>query len=446
MMSKNMIQVLLSFSLASLCFSANALSLLEAYKTALEGDASIRGARAALEAGRERLPQAKSQLMPSVSANVLRNSNQLLSTTANAAGNELATRNDYFSSNKTVALRQPLFNLYKFFQYKQAEDSVTEAEFVFERDLQNLTVRVVGAYLDALLSAEQVQLVLIQKNQYQTLLKAAEKALVLGTGTVTDIDEAQARLDMAFAQELEAKQNQDYTRRQLEILLNRPVVKLHSLKPNGLQSLPSLASDLDGWLDKAMAQSPEVKMMAARLNAANHEIKKAKSGHAPTLDAVLQWSESISENVTRLNSKFENKSIGFQMTIPLYQGGYVSSTERQAIAERSRNAEALEALRRDLSVRIHKDYRGVTEGVLKIRAFEQALKSSERLLDSTRKSFLAGVRSQLDVLNVEQQVSKAHQELVQSRYQYLMSRLRLYSLSGLNALSAVEELHSVFEP
>ncbi len=445
-MSKNMIQVLLSFSLASLCFSANALSLLEAYKTALEGDASIRGARAALEAGRERLPQAKSQLMPSVSANVLRNSNQLLSTTANAAGNELATRNDYFSSNKTVALRQPLFNLYKFFQYKQAEDSVTEAEFVFERDLQNLTVRVVGAYLDALLSAEQVQLVLIQKNQYQTLLKAAEKALVLGTGTVTDIDEAQARLDMAFAQELEAKQNQDYTRRQLEILLNRPVVKLHSLKPNGLQSLPSLASDLDGWLDKAMAQSPEVKMMAARLNAANHEIKKAKSGHAPTLDAVLQWSESISENVTRLNSKFENKSIGFQMTIPLYQGGYVSSTERQAIAERSRNAEALEALRRDLSVRIHKDYRGVTEGVLKIRAFEQALKSSERLLDSTRKSFLAGVRSQLDVLNVEQQVSKAHQELVQSRYQYLMSRLRLYSLSGLNALSAVEELHSVFEP
>ena len=445
-MSKNMIQVLLSFSLASLCFSANALSLLEAYKTALEGDASIRGARAALEAGRERLPQAKSQLMPSVSANVLRNSNQLLSTTANAAGNELATRNDYFSSNKTVALRQPLFNLYKFFQYKQAEDSVTEAEFVFERDLQNLTVRVVGAYLDALLSAEQVQLVLIQKNQYQTLLKAAEKALVLGTGTVTDIDEAQARLDMAFAQELEAKQNQEYTRRQLEILLNRPVVKLHSLKPNGLQSLPSLVSDLDGWLDKAMAQSPEVKMMAARLNAANQEIKKAKSGHAPTLDAVLQWSESISENVTRLNSKFENKSIGFQMTIPLYQGGYVSSTERQAIAERSRNAEALEALRRDLSVRIHKDYRGVTEGVLKIRAFEQALKSSERLLDSTRKSFLAGVRSQLDVLNVEQQVSKAHQELVQSRYQYLMSRLRLYSLSGLNALSAVEELHSVFEP
>ena len=83
---------------------------------------------------------------------------------------------------------------------------------------------------------------------------------------------------------------------------------------------------------------------------------------------------------------------------------------------------------------------------MKIRALEQALKSSERLLDSTRKSVLAGVRTQLDILNVEQQVSKANQELVQARYQYLMSRLRLYSLSGQDALSAVEELHAVFEP
>lgn len=445
-MSMRTIQLFLALSWACLSLSANALSLLDAYKTALEEDASIRGARAALDVGRERLPQAKSQLLPSVSANVLRNSNHLLSTTANAAGNDVTSRDDYFSFNKTVSVRQPIFNLYKFFQYKQAEDSVTEAESVFEKDLQTLTVRVVGAYLDALLSAEQVQLVLIQKNQFQTLLRAAEKALLLGTGTVTDIDEAKARLDMVLAQELEAKQNQDYTRRQLEILLNRPVLKLHSLKPYGLQSLPSMAADLEGWLDRAMTQSPEVKMMMARLDAANHEIKKAKSGHAPTLDAVLQWSESGSENVTRLNSKYENKSIGFQLTIPLYQGGYVSSTERQAIAERARNAEALEALRRDLGVRIHKEYRGVTEGLLKIRAFEQALKSSERLLDSTRKSVLAGVRTQLDVLNAEQQVSKANQELVQSRYQYLMSRLRLHSLSGLDALSAVEELHAVFEP
>lgn len=439
-------QIFLALSLAYLPYSATAMSLLDAYKIALEQDSTIRGARAALEAGRERIPQAKSQLLPSVSVNLLRNSNQLVTTNTNAVGTDVPSREDYFSFNKNISVRQPLFNLYKFFQYKQAEDAVTEADAVFERDLQNLTVRVVAAYLEALLSSEQLQLVLIQKNQFQMLLKAAEKSLILGTGTKTDIDEAKARLDMALAQELEAKQNQDYTRRQLEIMLNQRVLTLHPLKPMGMQSLPNLAFGLEGWLEKALTHSPEVKMMVSRLNASQHEIRKAQSGHAPTLDAVLQWSESGSENVTRLNSRYENKSLGLQLTIPLYQGGYVSSMERQAVAERLRNAEALEALRRDLGARIHKEFRGVTEGVLKIRALEQALKSSEQLLDSTRKSVLAGVRSQLDVLNAEQQVSKASQDLVQSRYQYLMSRLRLYSLSGSDPLSAVEEFHAIFEP
>lgn len=439
-MAKPFKTTLLGLALLSSAWSVQAMSLLDAYKTALEQDATIRSARAALEVGRERLPQAKAQLLPTVSANVARNSNQLETTSTTV------TREDYFSDNKTLSLRQPLFNLQRFFQYKQAQDVVTEAEANFERDVQNLTVRVGGAYLEALLSAEQMKLVLVQKQQYQTVLAAAQKALVAGTGTRTDIDEAQARLDMALAQELEARQNEDYTRRQLEILLNQPVAQLNLLKPTGLQTLPRLAHDLNGWIERALAQSPEVKALEARLQAAAKEIQKARAGHAPTLDAVLQWSDSGSENVTRLNSRFENKAIGFQLTIPLYQGGYVSSLERQAAADKVRQEEALEALRRDLGLRVHREYRGVTEGVLKIRALEQALKSSEQLLDSTLKSVRAGVRSQLDVLNAEQQLATTSRDLVQARYSYLMSRLRLYSLSGEDPLAAVEEINAAFAP
>ena len=439
-MAKPFKTTLLGLALLSSAWSVQAMSLLDAYKTALEQDATIRSARAALEVGRERLPQAKAQLLPTVSANVARNSNQLETTSTTV------TREDYFSDNKTLSLRQPLFNLQRFFQYKQAQDVVTEAEANFERDVQNLTVRVGGAYLEALLSAEQLKLVLVQKQQYQTVLAAAQKALVAGTGTRTDIDEAQARLDMALAQELEARQNEDYTRRQLEILLNQPVAQLNLLKPTGLQTLPRLAHDLNGWIERALAQSPEVKALEARLQAAVKEIQKARAGHAPTLDAVLQWSDSGSENVTRLNSRFENKAIGFQLTIPLYQGGYVSSLERQAAADKVRQEEALEALRRDLGLRVHREYRGVTEGVLKIRALEQALKSSEQLLDSTLKSVRAGVRSQLDVLNAEQQLATTSRDLVQARYSYLMSRLRLYSLSGEDPLAAVEEINAAFAP
>lgn len=437
---------LIGLALASAGLGAQAMGLLDAYQTALEQDSTIRSARAALDVGRERLPQARSQLLPSLSANVARNSNKLTTTSTNLLGQESSTKDDYFSDNKSLSLRQPLFNLQRFFQYKQAQDVVNEAEATFERDVQSLTVRVGGAYLEALLSAEQLKLVLVQKQQYLTVLDAAKKALAAGTGTRTDIDEAQSRLDMALAQELEARQNEDYTRRQLEILLNQPVKQLNQLKATGLQSLPPLAHALDVWVDKALVQSPEVKAMEARLEAANKEIQKARAGHAPTLDAVLQWSDSGSENVSRLNSRFENKAIGFQLTVPLYQGGYVSSLERQAAADKLRQQEALEALRRDLGLRVHREYRGVTEGVLKIRALEQAMRSGTQLLDSTRKSVQAGVRSQLDVLNAEQQLATTQRDLVQARYMYLISRLRLYSLSGQDPFQNMLEINSAFAP
>lgn len=437
---------LLGLALASASWGVQAMSLLDAYQTALEQDSTIRSARAALDVGRERLPQARSQLLPSVSANVARNSNKLTTTSTNVLGKETATPNDYSSDNKTLSLRQPLFNLQKFLQYKQAQDVVNEAEATFERDVQNLTLRVGGAYLEALLSAEQLKLVLVQKQQYLTVLDAAKKALAAGTGTRTDIDEAQSRLDMALAQELEARQNEDYTRRQLEILLNQPVKQLNQLKVTGLKDLPPLGHALDIWVDKALAQSPEVKALEARLEAASKEIQKARAGHAPTLDTVLQWSDSGRENVTSPDTRYENKAIGFQLTIPLYQGGYVSSLERAAAADKLRQQEALEALRRDLGLRVHREYRGVTEGVLKIRALEQALRSSTQLLESTRKSVQAGVRSQLDVLNAEQQQATAQRDLVQARYMYLISRLRLYSLSGQDPLQNMQEISGAFAP
>ena len=131
------------------------------------------------------------------------------------------------------------------------------------------------------------------------------------------------------------------------------------------------------------------------------------------------------------------------------EGGPLSSlpdVPKWPDAEKLRQEEALEAMRRDLGLRIHREYRGVTEGVLKIRALEQAVRSNEQLLDSTRKSVLAGVRTQLDVLNVEQQLATTHRDLIQARYLYLMSRLRLQALSGHDPLTALQDIHSAFTP
>ena len=436
--------VALSFCGMASCVLASpaVMDLRQIYQAALEQDAIVRAARAAADVGRERLPQAKAQLLPSVTANVGKNSNDLNTTSPNLLGQSTTTNDKYLSDNRTLQLRQPLVNMQRWLQFEQAKSVVNEAEATLDREYQNLVVRVAGAYFETLMADEQLGLVLAQKATYTALVDAAKKGLSAGSGTRTDIDDAQSRLDMAMAQELEARQNQDLTRRQLQLLVNQPVMAIAKLNVPALKlSSPQPASLVD-WTLKAEQNSPEIKALQARLEAARQEVKKAQAGHFPTLDAVAQWSNSGSENITRINSRYENKSIGLQLNVPIYSGGYVNSTIRQAVAEQTRAEESLEALRRDLGVRVHREYRGVSEGVMRVRALEQAVRSTEQMMKSTQMSLKAGSRTQLDVLNAQQQYTLAMRDLAQARYVYLMSKVRLASLVGDDAAASVDEINA----
>jgi outer membrane protein/protease secretion system outer membrane protein len=418
------------------------MDLKQVYQAALEQDANIRASRAAADSGRERVPQARAGLLPQVSASASRNNNDLNTTAPNLLGTPVTTNDKYFSDNRTVQLRQPLMNMQRWLQFQQAKSIVEEAEANLDRDLQNLVVRVSGAYFETLMADEQLELVLAQKKTYTALVDAAQKAIAAGSGTRTDVDDAKARLDMAIAQELEARQNQDLTRRQLQLLVNQPVGQIAKLNVAALQLSAPEPANLDEWTRKAEEASPEIKAMQARLDAARREVSKAQAGHLPTLDAVAQWSNSGSENITRVNSRYENKTIGLQLNIPLYSGGYVNSTIRQAVAEQTRAEESLEALRRDLGVRVHKEYRGVSEGVMRVRALEQAARSAEQMMKSTQMSQKAGSRTQLDVLNAQQQYTMALRDLAQTRMVYLLSKVRLASLVGDDALASIEQVNA----
>ena len=438
---KVMVAMAMTASAMTVSAQSSALDFKQVYQAALEQDATIRASRAAADSGRERLPQARAGLMPQVSASAGRNFNSLDTTSPNILG-ELGTINDrYFSDNKSVQLRQPLVNMQRWLQFEQAKSMVAETEATLDRDLQNLVVRVAGAYFEYLMSDEQLELVLAQKKMYTSLVDAAKKGLAAGSGTRTDIDDAQARLDMASAQELEARQNQDQTRRQLEVLINQPVASVAKLNVPALKLVGPVPASLDEWTSRAEKNSPEIKAMQARLEAARREVSKSQAGHLPTLDAVAQWSNSGSENITRINSRYENKSIGVQLNVPLFSGGYVNSTIRQAVAEQARAEETLEALRRDLGVRVHKEFRGVSEGVMRVRALEQAVRSADQMMKSTQMSLKAGSRTQLDVLNAQQQYTMALRDLAQARFVYLMSKVKLASLAGDDAVASVDDVN-----
>ncbi len=422
-----------------------ALTLSQAYQAALEQDAVIRTARAAADSRRERLPQALSQLLPNLSATATRNNNHLVSTSPGLAG-PVTNEERYTSNSRALTLRQPIFRPYQIADYQQAKAQVADANAVLDKETQNVAVRVSGAYLEALLAQDQLALVAAQKSAYTTQVDAAKKRFAGGAGVRTDIDEAQARLDMALAQELEAAQNLEYTRRQLQVMVNVPVTRLASLDADKLQLTGPTPGRLEDWTERTEQTSPELRSLRAQREAARREVDKARAGHLPTLDAIAQWSVSDSDNVTRINSRYDTKSVGLQLNVPLFAGGYVNSQTRQAVAELERSEQSLEATRRDLGLRVEKEFRGITEGVLRIRALEQAVRSSEIMVVSNRRSFEGGNRTLVDILNAEQQRVSALRDLAQARYLYMVSRIRLRALAGEADADAIAEVNGWLKP
>jgi outer membrane protein, protease secretion system len=224
--------------------------------------------------------------------------------------------------------------------------------------------------------------------------------------------------------------------------VNAPVDRLAPLDAARMTLIDPNPNRLEDWVARAELTSPEVRSLQAQRDAARADIDKAKSGHLPTLDAVAQWSVARSDTVTTINARYDTRAIGLQLNVPIFAGGYTSSQVRQSIAALESTEQQLEALRRDLALRVEKQFRGVTEGVAQVRALEQAVRSAETTLESNRKSYEGGVRTLVDVLNAEQQRVGALRDLAQARYLYVLSRIQLQALTGEPNEPVIDEANS----
>lgn len=428
--------------LAPLCLGAllappaAAIDLLEGYRLALQRDALYQAARAEAEAGREALPQARAQLLPSLSGSVARSKNELDRASPNALGKMVDRSDQYYSGNYALTLRQPLFRPYNFALYQQAKSEVATAEATLDKSLQDLLVRLSGAYFEALMARDQEALVQAQKEAYGAQLEAAKRAFAAGQGTRTDIDDAQARYDMTLAQELEAHQNMTYTAEALQAIINQPAGALARLEPARMALTPPLPARVEEWITRGEETNAELKALRANIEAARLEVYKAGAGHLPTVDLVAQRSRSYSDSINLIDVRSFNTSLGFQANIPLFAGGYSNSMVREARANVEKAEQRYEARRREVALQIRKEFQSVAEGVLKVRALEQAERSADQAVFSSQKGFQAGTRTQVDILNAQQQRVNVRRDLAQARYQYIISRVRLQGL--VNSLTEEE--------
>lgn len=444
--SKNIAVTALS-ALVLTAFHANsawALDFKTAYEAALQHDATILAERAAAQAAQERLPQALSQRRPSLSLSAGQNRNHLESQTANMLGQRSVSERYYDSNNAALQLRQPLYRPAILAQIKQARAQVQDADAVLDVNENDLLERVAQAYFDALLGQVQLDLASAQKTAFAAQLQSAQKGFAAGVGMRTDVDEAQARMDLAHAQVLQAQQALDLARRRLALLLGVPVAQLVQLADLDTQRFAPSApvpTSAEQWIALAEESSPQLQALRARLRAAQAEVDKAQAGHKPTLDVVATVSRSDSDSVTSINTVYKQKYVGVQLNVPLYSGGYVSSTVRQALAEVQRMQQTLEAAQRDLSNQVYEQFSAMTEGVLRIAALEQAVRSAQQALLSSQKSLQAGARTTVDVLNAEQQLTVAQRDLAQARYGYVLAHLKLQMLAGQERMANVDAVN-----
>lgn len=410
--------------------NAGALDLMQSYQLALQQDANYQASLAEAEASREAIPQARAQMLPNISGSLSRGRNDTDSKTPGFLGQTVSNSYQYQSSSYSLTLRQPLYRKYNIAQYGQAQSQVESAEASLDKNLQDLVVRLSGAYLEALMAQHQMELVLSAKEAYAAQLEGAKRSLSAGTGTRTDIDDAQARHDMIVAQELEARQNIEYTRRQLQAIINQPVEDMALLDPARMELNPPAPADIKEWVARGEEANAELRAMRANIESAQQEIEKARAGHTPTIDLVAQRSRNNSASDQTINNLYLTTQIGVQANIPIFASGYVSSQVRQTHANLKKHQQLYEAKRREVGLQIRKEYQNVAEGVLKIKALEQAERSADQAVFSNQKGFQAGIRTRIDILNAQQQRMNIQRDLARARYMYVIARIRLQGLVG----------------
>jgi outer membrane protein len=421
-MKKTVLASLLALQLAPFG-TASAGDLLQAYRDAAAYDAQLQVARANLQAGREKDDQGLALLLPSIvlSADGTRTHAETgpISRTAN-------------TSSWAVTLTQPLYRRQNWITYQQGNLQAAQAEIVFTQAAQDLIVRVAQAYFDVLFSQEALLAVQAQKVAIAQQLELAKKSFEVGTATITDTHEAQARFDLSVAQEIAAESDLEVKRRTLQTLTGKEGENLAPLRADA-QLMPPDPQDITRWVDEANQNSPSVRIQRANTEIAEREAAKASAAHHPTLDLVGRVSES--RDPSRVSgagaaADLQQASIGLQFNMPLYQGGGTSSRAREAAAQYEAAQANLDNVRRTTVLQTRQAYLGVANGLSQVKAFEAALVSSKSALEATKVGYEVGVRINNDVLNAEQQVAATRRDLARARFDTLVAQVRLRAAIG----------------
>ena len=433
-MQKPLIAVLIASAFLSI--NAQAADLIQVYKQALANDATFASARASLAAGREKGPQGRAALLPTIGldGSVVKNnaeSSPWNEGAPNTTGGVIGgTSSDYRTTTNTLTLVQPLFRWANWQTYQQSKllQSISEAQFAQAQ--QDLITRVAQAYFDVLAAEDSLELNRAQKTATTEQLASAKRNFEVGTQTITDTHEAQSAYDLVIAQEFAAIADLENKRSALQNIIGAAPTALAPLKPGVVLATPSPAA-IEPWVSSAETQNYGVVSAELAYESSKRDIQKSRAGHYPTLDLIGNVRrQTNSGQYTNFSGTSTNKGIGVQYSVPIFNGFAVNSRVRESIALEDKARNDLEATRRNAAQNARTAFQGVNSGLAQVRALQAAEVSSTSALESNKLGYQVGVRINIDVLNAQGQLYLTRRNLSRARYDTILNGLRLKSAAG----------------
>jgi outer membrane protein len=411
--------------------TATAADLMSIYHQALENDSVYASAKFAKQAGEEKEPQGLAGILPVVnfSANTTATNADVTyrSPTLFPSGNRFFNTSGY-----SVSLTQPLFRWQNWEAYQQGKLLGVQAEATFAQAGQDLIVRTAQAYFDVLAAQDVLDVARAQRAALEEQYLQAKRSFDLGVATITDSNEAKSRFDLAVSAVIAAEGDLAVKRTTLKQIIGRKPDVLAALRP-GI-ALPSpMPEKLEDWTDAAEGGNYAVKALDAGAEAARRNVNASVAGHLPTVDLVASRSlvSATGGTTITVGSDIHQTVAGIQVAIPIFSGGGTSSKVREARAQYEKAKADLDTQKRSAVQAASEGFIGMTTALSQVSAYEVAVASSAVSVDSNKKSAALGLRVTVDVLNAEQQLYQAKQNLAKARYDVIVNSFKLKAAAGI---------------
>ncbi|AGX88659.1 TolC family outer membrane protein [Candidatus Symbiobacter mobilis] len=410
---------------ATAAFSVHAADLTTAYNLAKAHDPAYRAARATHDANVAQGAQAQSAVLPSVQLTYGANRTNVSSDVA------AFDRGGYGARTATLSASQPLYRPANVATARQGELQQELAQTQWQAATQDLLVRVSQAYFDVLAAQDSLALVQAQKKAVAEQLSSAQRNFDVGTATITDTREAQARFDLVIAQEIAAENALRIRQIALDKLTGTADTTVQPLSPQA--TLPAIApADMGVWVDTARSTHPTVRQAQWGLEIAQLEHRKATAADLPTLDLTGSYSVTRNDGSTQTAQDYRNNVtyVGLQAQWPVFAGFSIRNRIQETVSLEEKAQADLQSALIGVEQATRTAYLGLQAGMSQVRALEAAQTSGQSALDATRTGYEVGVRVNVDVLNAQSVLFDTQTKLSQARYDVLLGHLRLRQANG----------------